>query len=149
MKVEPESEILAPATIKAPEPVEMIAQDIVIAPKDKKIAEPERLYQEEDELSLKADDEEMESASSTQPSSALMSSMISIEAKTPRQLYFEQVEAEAILYLKESLTNLYESGFTNFKVNKTLLLKYKDVNAVANQILSGALSESQFSAVLN
>jgi len=121
MKVEPESEILASATIKAPEPVEMIAQDIVIAPKEKQIAEPERLYQE-DEISLKADDEEMESASSTQPSSALMSSMVSIEAKTPRQLYFEQVEAEAIPFLKEALTNLYESGFTNFKVNKSLLL---------------------------
>lgn len=50
--------------------------------------------------------------------------------------------------LQEALKNLYESGFTDFKVNKALMLKLKDINAVANQLLTGALSESQFDAII-
>jgi hypothetical protein len=60
----------------------------------------------------------------------------------------EQVEAESDATVKQALVALYESGFTDFKMNQMLFLKLKDVNAVACQLLSGALSESEFSNVL-
>ncbi len=79
-----------------------------------------------------------------QPSALLMQSTISIEAKSPRQIYFEKVEEEKDKTLAEALKSLYEFGFTNFKVNKMLMQKFRDVNVVAEQLLTGALSESQF-----
>ena len=51
--------------------------------------------------------------------------------------------------LKEALMNLYETGFTNFEMNKMLMLKHRDINVVANMLICGALSESQFGAMLN
>ena len=44
---------------------------------------------------------------------------------------------------------MYEFGFTNFQVNIMLMRKHNDVNVVANQLMSGALSESQFGAIYN
>lgn len=134
-----------------PQPVEMVAQEAVaVNAADKDMAEPERKLCDDVMRQSTAADEQMEAASESQPESALMSqSMLSIDAKTPKQLYYEQVEAEADPFLKEALSNLYESGFTDFKMNKCLFLKFKDVNAVANQLLTGALSESQFNSVFN
>jgi len=111
--------------------------------------EPERNFQNGDEqmkISTGAD-EEGEIAS--KPSDLLSQSILSIDAKTPKQLYYEQVDAETDAAVNEALTNLYESGFTDFKMNKVLFLKYKDVNTVANQLLTGALTESQFAQVFN
>lgn len=83
----PESDILAPVTVQPPQPVEMINQEITAMAQDKLIDdELDRNLQEVDQKAL---DDEMESAGETQPSSDLMSSMISIDAKTPRQIYFE------------------------------------------------------------
>ena len=79
-------------------------------------------------------------------SSLLNSSTISISAKSPKQLYFEAVEAESSAQLKEALKALYEFGFTSFVVNKALMQKHNDVNTVAETLMTGALSESQFVA---
>ena len=85
-----------------------------------------------------------------EPSSALMNSQICIGAlKTPKLIYFEQVGQETDSTLREALTNLYETGFTNFEINKMLMLKHKDINVVANTLISGELSQSQFAAMLN
>ena len=127
----------------------MVAQDEIEVAADKEMEEPERNFQNGDEqmkISTGAD-EEGEIAS--KPSDLLSQSILSIDAKTPKQLYYEQVEAETDAAVKEALTNLYESGFTDFKMNKVLFLKYKDVNTVANQLLTGALTESQFAQVFN
>lgn len=88
-------------------------------------------------------------AAAEKPSDLLKQSSITIAAKSPKELYFEQVNAETDCTIKASLTDLYEFGFTNFSVNKVLILKHKDVNVVANVLMSGALSESQFGVLLN
>ena len=80
----------------------------------------------------------------SQPS-PLMQSTINIDQKSPKQLYFESVEALADQdSMKQALKDLYEFGFTNFQINHMLMKKHNDVNVVANQLMSGALSESQF-----
>lgn len=113
----------------------MVAQEkevdaLMVDAADKEMAEQDKKLQDG------------QAAAAEEPMSSLFSSMLSIDAKTPRQAYFEQVEAESDVTLKEALVNLFESGFNDFKVNKMLMLRLKDVNAVANQLLSGALSES-------
>jgi len=49
--------------------------------------------------------------------------------------------------MKAALTSLYDFGFTNFGVNKTLMQKHNNVNVVAETLMTGALSESQFGAI--
>jgi len=138
MEAEPVSELVD--RTKVPAPVEMMEQDVCIDAADKEVAQSD--------LNLQEERMSTEAASESQPSSALMNSFISIDAKTPKQLYYEQVQAESDATLQEALKNLYESGFTDFRVNKALMLKLKDINAVANQLLTGALNESQFNAIL-
>lgn len=89
-------------------------------------------------------DKEMVEESSFSPSSLLMQSIISIEARSPKQIYFDKVGEETDKTLADALKSLYEFGFTDFKVNKMLMQKFRDVNIVAEQLLTGALSESQF-----
>lgn len=84
-----------------------------------------------------------------QQPSALMQSTISIAKKSPKQVYFELVDAEDSEQLKSDMKALYDFGFTNFGVNKMLMLKHGDINVVANTLMTGALSESQFDAVVN
>jgi len=67
---------------------------------------------------------------------------ISSEIKTPKMLYYEDLAKESDEQLKEALTSLYEFGFCDFKVNKALMLKYKNVNTVAETLCNGALNES-------
>ena len=78
-----------------------------------------------------------------------MQSTISIDAKSPKELYFESVEKVQDENMKMALKSLYDFGFTNFGVNNMLMLKHQDVNTVANTLMSGALSESQFGAMYN
>lgn len=73
--------------------------------------------------------------------SALMQSTISIDAKSPKQLYYDEAEKHDES-MKASLIALYEFGFTNFQANLMLMLKHKDVNVAAEQLMTGALSES-------
>ena len=87
-------------------------------------------------------------AAASQPSALLNSSTISINRPSPKQLYFDKVAAEENEVLREALKSLYDFGFINFSANKVLMLKYKDVNQVANQLLTGALSESQFQGMM-
>ena len=133
-----------PVAIKA-EPVEMVAQDTVevLAANDKELAES-HVVQEE----IKADEPMVDEAVDSQPSALLNNSTISIDRPSPKQLYFEKVAAEENEVLREALTSLYDFGFINFSANKVLMLKYKDVNQVANQLLTGALSESQFAGMM-
>ena len=78
-------------------------------------------------------------------SNELMQSQITIAnaIKTPKMLYYESVAKETDSALKEALTSLYEFGFCDFKVNKVLMLKYKNVNTVAETLCNGALKESE------
>lgn len=92
----------------------------------------------------------MADESAQEPSDLLKISSITIEAKSPKELYYESANAETDPKMKASLIDLYEFGFTNFAVNKQLMLKHcGDVNTVANVLMSGALSESQFGVLLN
>ena len=115
------------------EPVQMVAQD-------KSFAEPERNFQAAAEVPVAQEPEHV---------SDLLKSTISIDAKSPKDLYFEAVESESDQTLKDALKSLYDFGFTQFSVNKSLMLKLKDVNIVAEQLMTGALSESQFGAMYN
>ena len=75
----------------------------------------------------------------------LMQSQITIAdaIKTPKMLYYENVAKETDNAMKEDLTNLYDFGFCDFKVNKILMTKYKNVNTVAETLCNGALKESE------
>ena len=79
--------------------------------------------------------------------SPLMQSTLSIAAKSPKQVYFEEVEKLQDENMKQALKSLYEFGFTSFLANHMLMQKHKDVNVVAEQLMTGALSESQFGAM--
>lgn len=79
--------------------------------------------------------------------SPLMQSTISIDAKSPKQLYFEEIEKLQDASMKQALASLYDFGFTNFHANLMLMQKHKDVNVVAEQLMTGALSESQFGSM--
>jgi len=82
--------------------------------------------------------------------SPLMDSMISIDQKSPKQKYFESVEQVKDSHTRAALTSLYDFGFINFNMNNMLLQKHcGDVNTVANTLMSGALSESEFGAMYN
>lgn len=74
----------------------------------------------------------------------LMQSQISLSDsfKTPKMVYYEEVAKESDAQLKEALTSLYDFGFCDFKVNKNLMLKYKNVNTVAETLCNGVLKES-------
>jgi len=76
-----------------------------------------------------------------------MQSTLSIDAKSPKQLYCEEVEKLQDESMKAALRALYDFGFTNYHANFMLMQKYKDVNVVAEQLMTGALSESQFGAM--
>ena len=65
-----------------------------------------------------------------------MQSIISVEVKGPKDLYYEKVDSLADESLKEALSNLYEFGFTNFELNKELMGKHRNVNIVAEQLSS-------------
>ena len=93
-------------------------------------------------------EEEKEEVSSFQPSDksadGLMQSQITLtsEIKAPKTLYYEEVAKENDAALRDALTNLYEFGFTEYKVNKTLMLKHKNVNTVAEMLCNGVMSWS-------
>jgi len=57
---------------------------------------------------------------------------------------------EADKDLVAGLTTLYDFGFVEFKINKTLLMKYQNnANTVAEILLNGALNESTFQKIFN
>jgi len=94
------------------------------------------------------ENQEMKEESSFQPGDksgdGLMQSQITIasEMKSPKMLYYEDLAKESDEVLREALTSLYEFGFCDFKVNKALMLKYKNVNTVAETLCNGVLNES-------
>ncbi len=129
--------------VVAEQPVAMVSQEIAA---DKEIEkEVEMIYADSDKQDSKAD-QVMASAASSQPS-ALLQSTINIDAKSPKQVYYDQVALESDEALKIALSSLYDFGFTNFSVNKSLMMKHSDVNIVAETLMTGALSESQFGAI--
>lgn len=65
-----------------------------------------------------------------------MQSIISVEVKGPKDIYYEKVDALTDESLKEALSNLYEFGFTNFELNKELMVKHRNINIVAEQLSS-------------
>lgn len=131
--------------------VQPAAQTIAMVPQDVVIPEP----------IVDADDKEMEvsvvidepvnpfPAQPAEPhqQSPLMQSTLSIDVKSPKQVYFEEVEKLEDENMKQALKSLYEFGFTSFLANHMLMQKHKDVNVVAEQLMTGALSESQFGAM--
>ena len=58
-------------------------------------------------------------------------------AKSPQQIYADQVSSLKDAALKEKLMSLYEFGFVSFQTNKFLLEKYKDLETVINMLISG------------
>ena len=70
--------------------------------------------------------------------------------QSPKDVYFQKVMEEADKDLVAGLTTLYDFGFVEFKINKTLLMKYQNnANTVAEILLNGALNESTFQKIFN
>lgn len=118
-------------------PVQMVAQDVNNSVADKEMADEQHDEDKVQESVIENNDKP----------SALMQSTISVEVKGPKDLYYEKVDALSDEALKQALKNLYEFGFTNFVLNKVLMEKHRNVNTVAEQLMTGALSESQFAAI--
>lgn len=69
---------------------------------------------------------------------------------SPKDVYFQKVSEEADKDLVAGLTTLYDFGFVEYKINKTLLMKYQNnANTVAEILLNGALNESTFQKIFN
>lgn len=67
---------------------------------------------------------------------------------SPKEIYFQKVSEETDQELAAGMATLYDFGFVEFKINKTLLTKYKnDANTVAEILLNGALNESTFQKI--
>lgn len=64
--------------------------------------------------------------------------------KTPKQVYFEKIEELPSKLMKDAMGVLYEIGYVNFALNKSLMEKHGDVNAVVEVLMSGDLGASQF-----
>lgn len=128
--------MMKPVVCKAP--VQMVSQEQEPTA-DKEMAEP-NVEVEHQKPSLSHMDED-------EKPSALMQSMISVDVKGPKEIYYEKVDNLCDESLKEALKNLYEFGFTNFNMNKMLMEKHRNVNTVAEQLMTGALSESQFANI--
>lgn len=126
------------------EAVQMLAQDVVQAA-DKDVLESSIVYQSVVDESVvdKSVVDKSEAEKSAFEENDLMKSTISIDVKSPKQIYFDQVEAECDKKIAYALKSLYEFGFINFAVNKALMVKHGDVNLVAEQLMTGALGESQ------
>lgn len=63
---------------------------------------------------------------------------------TPKQIYNEKCLSISPCAVKASMSALFEMGFTDFNVNKLMLARYNnEVEAVAEQLVEGNLSESQ------
>jgi len=68
--------------------------------------------------------------------------------QSPKEVYFNTVMKETDEKLRAALITLYEFGFVEYKINKTLLQKYKnDANMVCEILLNGALNESTFQKI--
>jgi len=119
---------------------------LVVKPSQKESAAVKMVAQD----NLAMSEVEIAEQSSFQPSdkstdgTGLMQSQITTanSLKTPKMAYYEDVAKEADEQLKEALTSLYEFGFCDFKVNKALMIKYKNVNTVAETLCNGVLNES-------
>ena len=72
----------------------------------------------------------------------MQSTITTSAVKSPKILYYEELAKETDAALKEALTSLYEFGFCDFKVNKALMIKFKNVNTVAETLCNGVLNES-------
>lgn len=120
-----------------------------MVPQDVEVAEPLAVEADDKEMEVSVDIEEPVNPFPSQPvqQSPLMQSTLSIAAKSPKQLYFEEVEKLTDENMKQALKSLYEFGFTSYNANHMLMQKHKDVNIVAEQLMTGALSESQFGAM--
>ena len=136
--IELESDLVQPA-----------AQTIAMVPQDVEVAEPIVVDADDKEMEVSVVIDEPVNPFPSQPveQSPLMQSTLSIDVKSPKQLYFEEVEKLQDENMKQALKSLYEFGFTNFRANQMLMQKHKDVNVVAEQLMTGALSESQFGAM--
>jgi hypothetical protein len=75
---------------------------------------------------------------------------ISSVFQSPKEIYMTTAAQEADELLRAGLITLYDFGFVEYKINKTLLQKYKnDVNMVCEILLNGALNESTFAKIFN
>ena len=68
---------------------------------------------------------------------------LSSQFKTPKVIYYENVARETEEKMREALTSLYEFGFTEFNLNKKLMMQYKDVNTVAEKLCSGDIAVAE------
>jgi len=119
--------------------------DILVVKPKKQVEAPVQMVSQEPVVPKENVEMKEESAfADKEGGSDLIQSQITISdaIKTPKQLYHEEVQKESDAQLKEALQSLYDFGFTDFKVNKSLMLKYKNVNTVAETLCNGVLNES-------
>lgn len=113
---------------------------LVVKPKEVAV---KMVSQEPAAVKMEQPDEKSSFEAGDKSGEGLMQSQITIpDMKTPKMMYYEDVAKESDEQLKEALTSLYEFGFCDFKVNKHLMLKFKNVNTVAETLCNGAMSES-------
>jgi len=60
---------------------------------------------------------------------------------SPKQAYLNEANKETEV-MKQALMNLFEFGFTDIRINRALMTKYKDANVAAEKLCMG-LSEQE------
>lgn len=121
-----------------PEPVAVVKPDVV-SPLEQQ--QPVAFYPVIEDNVAPADKELSESVVSQ------LNSLAVSGIKTPKQLYFDDVYQETNMEMKQQLSALFELGFVDFRINKTLLVKHKNIETVAGMLIEGGLDESSFNQV--
>jgi len=130
------------------EDVKMVAQDNVemvnqeVKP-DEKVIEPTfKVYMkasaiDEQMKDLKIADDKDSVPCEGDKETDLMKSFIDVEKiVSPKQIY-EDAASKETPDMKLALMNLFEFGFTDLKINKALMQKYKNANVVAEKLCMG------------
>lgn len=93
---------------------------------------------------------EVESTDKEGGESPLNASIKASGLMTPKEIYNKKAEAIESIVTRQGLTDLFELGFVNFEVNKSMLAKYcNDTQVVAGYLCEGILSESCINEVFN
>ena len=130
------------------EEVKMVAQDNVemvsheVKPDEKVIEPPYSVFMKSSSLDEQmkdmkiADDKDSISCAGDKESDLVKSFIDEAKIVSPKQIYEEAANKETS-DMKLALMNLFEFGFTDFKINKALMQKYKNANVVAEKLCMG------------
>ena len=114
----------------------------MIKPPEKLIAPAEPIYKEAENTDVDMKNEEQpkkidDDVIPGDKEGDLMKSFISLDNfVSPKQAYEKEASKENES-MKLALMNLFDFGFTDFRINKALMEKFKDANVVAEKLCMG------------